>query len=331
MKKWVLLGDESRWIFAERMLQTSIDTNRTLLMKHGSERFRSDGEAVLSYNVPPGYEVLVPAYGENMGIDGFDNFAIFESMPYWKEATEVTVQLLDRRDRQVIVVLTDSLDESIKLRQKQLADRGFEVMTAAFDSLILVLHRHRRLSAEIKRQMRLEIEEIKKRAEEFDYEESADQMKCMSAEVKAAIVSFASVKGRPHLWKSYNETAVEFLFDEGLTDALGVYKNILYRGQRSITSFIWNEQANVIALKDKIKKRFFEYMRTPKKYQVFMTTDEQRNERIYHSVIEKPGGRFYGIKSVYLKRYEEFIRKELMDIIREEAAVQIRKMEGLMK
>ncbi|MBR1580874.1 MAG: hypothetical protein IJ668_10370 [Selenomonadaceae bacterium] len=331
MKRWVLLGDESRWIFAERMLQTSIGTSKTLLMKHGNTRLSWEGEVVSSFNVPPGFEVLVPAYGENMDIDGFDNFAIFESMPYWKEATEVTVRLLDHKDRQVIIVLTDSLDESIKLRQKQLLERGFEVMAAGLDGLILVLHQHRRLSAEIKRQMKMEIADIKKRAEELDYSRSADGMKCLSDEAKEEITAFNSVKGRPHLWKSYNETAVRFLFLEGLTDALGVYKNILYRGQKSITSFIWDEQSNVAALKEKIKARFFEYMRTPKKYQVFMSTDEQRNERIYQAVIEKPGGRFYGIKTVYLKRYEEFIRKELMDIIKDEAMRQIRQMEGLMK
>ena len=331
MKRWVLLGDESRWIFAERMLQTSIGTSKTLLMKHGPERLTWEGDVVSSFNVPPGFEVLVPAYGENMDIDGFDNFAIFEGMPYWKEATEVTVQLLDRKERQVIIVLTDSLDESIKLRQKQLADRGFEVMAAPLEGLLLVLHQHRRLSAELKRQMKMELIEIKKRAEELDYSDSADKMKCMSEEAKAEITSFNSVKGRPHLWKSYNETAVKFLFLEGLTDALGVYKNILYQGQKSITSFIWDEQTNIAALKEKIRQRFFEFMRTPKKYQVFMSTDEQRNERIYQEVIEKPGGRFYGIKTVYLKRYEEFIRKELIGIIKEEAARQIRKMEGLIK
>ena len=83
MKRWVLLGDESRWIFAERMLQTSIGTSKTLLMKHGPERLTWEGDVVSSFNVPPGYEVLLPAYGESMDIDGFDNFAIFESMPYW--------------------------------------------------------------------------------------------------------------------------------------------------------------------------------------------------------------------------------------------------------
>ena len=331
MKRWVLLGDESRWVFAERMLQTTIETTKTLLMKHGNEREIWEGETISSYNVPPNCEILVPAYGESMDIDGFDNFAIFEGMPYWKEATEVTVQLLDRKERQVIIVLADSLDESMKLRQKQLKDRGFEVMSAPIEGLILVLHQHRRLSAALKHQMKLEIDEIRKRAEEMDYEESARQMKCMSDEAKAEIVSFASVKGRPHLWKSYNETAVRFLFLEGLSDALGVYKNILYRGQESITSFIWDEQANIAALKEKIKRRFFEYMRTPKKYQVFMSTDEQRNERIYQAVIEKPGGRFYGIKSEYIKRYDDFIRKELMGIIKDEAANRISKMEGLVK
>ena len=193
MKRWVLLGDESRWVFAERMLQTSIGTSKTLLMKHGSERLHWEEDSVSSFNVPPGFEVLVPAYGESMDIDGFDNFAIFESMPYWKEATEVTVQLLDRKERLVIIVLTDSLDESIKLRKKQLLDRGFEVMSAPLDGLILVLHQHRRLSAEIKRQMKIEIAEIKKRAEELDYSDSASRMKCMSEEAKAEITSFNSV------------------------------------------------------------------------------------------------------------------------------------------
>ena len=146
MKKWVLLGDESRWLFAERMLQTSVGSTKSLLLKHGSERINWSDNIVSSYNVPPGCEVLIPAYGESMNIDGFDNFAIFESMPYWKEATEVTVKLLDRKDRQVIIVLTDSLDESIKLRQKQLRDRGFDVITAPLDGLLLVLHQHRRRS-----------------------------------------------------------------------------------------------------------------------------------------------------------------------------------------
>lgn len=331
MKKWVLLGDESRWLFAERMLQTSIGTTKSLLLKHGSERINWSDNIVSSYNIPPGFEVLIPAYGESMNIDGFDNFAIFESMPYWKEATEVTVKLLDRRDRQVIVVLADSLDESMKLRYKQLRDRGFDVSAVPVEGLLGVLHQHRPLSAEIKRQMQMELEEIKKRAEEIDYDESADQMKCLTDEAKAEIVAFHNVKGRPHLWKSYNETAVKYLFLEGLSDALDVYKNILYRGRQSITSFIWDEQTNVAALKDKIKKRFFDYMRTPPRYQVFMSTDEQRNERIYQAVIEKPGGRFYGIKKEYLKRYEQFIRHELMDIIRDEAAHQIKKMEGMIK
>ena len=331
MKKWVLLGDESRWIFAERMLQTTIGMSKTLLIRHGRERIKIVGDTISSYNVPPNCEILIPAYGESMDIDGFDNFAIFEGMPYWKEATEVTVQLLERKERQVIIVLADSLDESMKLRQKQLKEKGFDVLTVPIEGLLLVLHQHRRLSAELKRQMKLEINEIKKRAEEMDYDESARKMKCMSDEAKAEIVSFASVKGRPHLWKSYNETAVRFLFLEGLTDALGVYKNILYRGQESITSFIWDEQTNITTLKAKIKTRFFEYMKTPKQYQVFMSTDEQRNERIYKSVIEKPGGRFYGIKSTYIARYEDFIRKELMGIIKDEAMSRIRLMEGLIK
>ena len=59
-------------------------------------------------------------------------------------------------------------------------------------------------------------------------------------------------------------------------------------------------------------------MTSPKKFHGFLSNDEFNSEHIYLSLVNRPGGRFYGIKEEFFNRYEKFIMEDTLKIISNE-------------
>ena len=358
MTRWIFLGDDSRWLFICWLLKISLNElpdhgRKTILIKHGSVPLNLETNELLisitTYNLPPYMEVFIPAYSTDLhfNLEEFDRCAIFEAYPFGRESTEDLSKMLETSKKNMpmmLFVLIDLPDEiegdsliSVKNRKINLINRNRDVLVARSRTDVLeVLHWHRPLVTDLRWRIKHELEDICNQVNSFtdyyqDYIKHWRAVGCLNQTVKNNITAFSNVKGRPHIWKCYNEAAINVLIPPlnpmkknyvgNLYEAINLYKKILYNpisNEKNLASFIWNVNVDINQLADKIKLKFAHSMTSPKKYHDFLNSDEYNSEHIYVSLVDKPGGRFYGIKEEFFNRYENFVCKEVLDIIKSE-------------
>ena len=370
MTRWIFLGDDSRWRFICWLLKIAMNElpkqgHKTILVKHGTLSYQLNEEdaliSITTFHLPPYMEIFIPAYTANLQfhLNEFDRCAIFEMYPFGRESTEDLAKMLEmskKHDPMMLFVLVDLPDEiegdsliSVKNRKITLLNRNRDVLVARGRIDVLdILHWHRPLVNDLRWRMQHELEDIRSQVNSFyeyyqDYIEHWKSVGCLNSTARANITAFANVKGRPHIWKCYNEAAVKILFPQSLLkppprignlyEAVDLYKKILYNPTsigKNLASFIWNVEADVKQLTEKIKQKFAQVMMSPKKYHDFLTTDEYNSEHIYKSLVEKSGGRFYGIKDDYFKIYEKFVCKDVSDIIKAELDEHVFQLKSMM-
>lgn len=369
MTKWIFLGDDSRWQFVCWLLKIPIEAlplngRKTILIKHSFEKYKLiDDEVQLciaTYNLLPDMEIFIPTYGENVQFDleKFDRCAIFETYPLGRESTEDLAAMLEasrKVEPMILFVLMDLPDEfegepiiDVKTRKHNLINKNRDALIARSDIDVLeILHWHRPLVTDLRRRIQHELADIRRQADLCSdyYEEYIQRWRaagCLNPDVKASITSFANVKGRPHIWKCYNEAAQKVLFPPIMTkpklrigsiyEAVDLYQKILYNPNeqgKNLASFIWNLELDLKRLIDKLLLKFTESMKSPKKYHDFLNNDEFSSEHIYKSIVDKPGGRFYGIKDEFFSRYERFVCNDVLEIITNELINHIDQLKGM--
>ena len=359
MTKWIFLGDESRRIFVSWILKidvAEIAEDKSLILQRGEtllEKNLSEGGDLIfsTYRLPPGIVIFVPAYADNMSIETstFDNCAIFEMFPFGKESTEDLARLLEmsKNAPAILFVMMDIVDNEedspvgLNSMKNIFTKKRRDVLIARSEVDILeVLHWHRPLAADIIKLIRAEIQDIYDKSGEFatEYEKFlAEQKKsgCLTDNTKNKIVSFASVKGKNHLWTSYRDAAQKILFPKnnlgGLKSLVNLYRRILYQDKEqknSIATLIWNVQADCAELEKKLSAQFIEQTKMPKKFQLFLDADEIYSERSYLMLIKK-GSRFGEIDKVFLSAYENFITRFVRDFLLAEIESHISKMQSM--
>ena len=366
MIKWIFLGDDSRWLFVSWLLKMPLKDlpgqgHKTILIKHDKVKYNLMEEEsaliVTTYNMLPGMEAFVPTYGEDLHFDlrKFDKCALFETHPLGRESTENLANLLEfgRNEPMTLFVLMDLLDDidyepivDATTRIVTLKKKGRDVIAVRSETDVLeVLHWHRPLVTDLRRRIEHELKEIRNQIKLCDeyYAEYIELWKvsgCLNSSVKSQITAFDNVKGRPHIWKCYNEAAQKILFPKtknikaGIYEAIDLYRKILYNPNeqgKNLAAFIWNVEVDLNQLKEKLFDRFVQYMTTPKKYHNFLSNDEYGSEHIYLSLVDKPGGRFYGIKDEFLNRYEHFVCNEVLETVKSELEEHIDKLRGMIK
>ena len=366
MIKWIFLGDDSRWLFVCWLLKISMKElpgqgSKTILIKHDTVKYNLQEEEslliVTTYNMLPEMEVFIPTYGEDLHFDlkQFDKCALFETHPLGRESTENLANLLEfgRNEPMTLFVLMDLLDDidyepivDAATRMATLRKKGRDVVAARSETDVLeILHWHRPLVTDLRRRIEHELKEIRNQVNlcgKFysEYIESWKISGCLNPSVKVRITAFENVKGHPHIWKCYNEAAQKILFPKtknikaGIYEAIDLYRKILYNPNeqgKNLAAFIWNVEVDLEQLKNKLSARYAQYMTTPKKYHKFLNSDESGSEHIYLSLVDKPGGRFYGIKDEFIDRYEKFICDEVLETIKNELEEHIDKLRGMIK
>ena len=108
---------------------------------------------------------------------------------------------------------------------------------------------------------------------------------------------------------------------------LDLYCRVLYKNdsENTFASLIWNVSSDCTQLIEKLRKKFLDDMKTPKKFQDFLNPEEYKSEHIYNSLIRK-GGRFGGIKEEFLTAYENFVRDDAQEILIAEIDEHIQKL-----
>ena len=366
MTRWIFLGDDSRWKFVCWLLKISMKDlpgkgHQSLLIRHGSVKYQVHEEeiglSVVTYNLLPSMEVFIPAYTEDLqlSLEKFNRCALFETHPLGRESTENLATLLEsgKTEPMMLFILMDLLDEidydplvDAKARMLALNRRGRDVFIARSETDVMeVLHWHRPLVADLRRRIQHELKQISKQVSQCT-EYYAEYVKiwkvsgCLQPEAKAYITSFNNVKGRPHIWKCYNEAAQKILFPKsknmnvGIYGAIDLYKKILYNPTeqgKNLAAFIWNVEVDLNQLKNKLYEKFNQSMTSPKKFHDFLSNDEANSEHIYSSLVNKPGARFYGIKDEFFSRYENFICVEVPEIVKNELEKHIDKLRGMVR
>lgn len=366
MTRWIFLGDDSRWKFVGWLLKRTVNEipgkgRITILIRHGNVEYQEleeeGGLVIVTYHSLPLTEIFVPAYSDDMqlSLEKFDRCALFETHPLGRESTENLATLLEsgKTEPMMLFVLMDLIDEidyeplvDAKLRKVTLDRKGRDVMIArGVNDVLDILHWHRPLVSDLRRRIQHELKLIRNQIEHCGetYEEYISNWRengCLSQEVKNEITAFKNVKGRPHIWKCYNETAQKILFpkaktyEAGIYGAIDLYKKILYNPNeqgKNLAAFIWNVDADLKQLLKKFFDKFNEAMTSPKKYHDFLTSDESGSEHIYLSLVNKPGGRFFGIKEEFFGRYEQFVCKDVLRIMKTELEDHIEKLRGMVK
>ncbi len=364
MTRWIFLGDDSRWQFVCWLLKISLKElpakgHKTILIKHSTVKFQLQEEdsilTIMTYNMLPDMEIFIPAYGEDLKftMEDFDKCAIFETHPLGRESIENLATLLEsgKTEPMTIFVLMDLIDEidyepviEVKIRKAHLMKKGRDVIVArSATDVYEILHWRRPLVTDLRRRIKHELKEIRNQVN-LCGEYYSEYIKiwrisgCLNSAVKAHITSFENVKGHPHIWKRYNEAAQKILFPKsknftaGIYGALDLYKKILYNPTeqgKNLAAFIWNVEADLKQLNEKIKLTFAQNMTSPKKFHDFLNSDEYNSEHIYLSLVDKPGGRFYGIKDAFFNRYEQFVCEEVLAIVKSELEEHIDKLKGM--
>ena len=82
-------------------------------------------------------------------------------------------------------------------------------------------------------------------------------------------------------------------------------------------------------LGEKIKLKFSTSLTPSKKFHGFLNNDEFSSEHIYTALVDKPGGRFYGIRDEFFRRYEQFVCKDVLEIVKNELMEHIVKLKGM--
>ena len=366
MTRWIFLGDDSRWKFVCWLLKISLNDlpeqgRKTILIKHDTVKYNLQEEeselVITTYYMLPNMEVFIPTYGENLqfDLDRFDKCALFETHPLGRESTENLANLLEsgKHEPMMLFVLMDLLDDidyepiiDAKNRMANLVKKGRDVMAARSETDVLeVLHWHRPLVTDLRRRIQHELKQIRNQVNLCDeyYAEYIENWKvrgCLNPAVKAQIIGFDTVKGHPHIWKCYNEAAQKILFPKtknikaGIYEAIDLYKKILYNPNeqgKNLAAFIWNVEVDLNQLKEKIYAKFIQYMTSPKKYHNFLSSDESGSEHIYSSLVDKPGGRFYGVKEEFINRYDQFVCIEVLSTVKNELEEHIEKLRGMIK
>ena len=359
MTKWIFLGDESRRIFVSWILKIELDTleeNKTIVLQRGDtpleKNISGTGNITFStYHLPPGIEIFVPAYSDNLNIDtsAFDNCAIFEMFPFGKESTEDLARLLEMNKKKspaILFVMMDVVeneeDSPVGLNSMKniFTRKRRDILTAKDESDILeILHWHRPLAADIIKLIQSEIQDIDTTSDDIfeEYEKFLVEQKksgCLTDAVKNQIVNFSTVKGKNHIWISYREVAQKYLFPPtktgGLKNLVELYRKTLYQDeqQKSVASLIWNADSDCAEFERKLFARFNEVMQMPKKFQGFLNPDEAYSEHSYLLLIRK-GSRFGEIDREFLETYENFVQHEAREILVNELEEHIKKLKNM--
>lgn len=359
MTKWIFLGDESRRIFVSWILKTDLaelDESKTWIIQRGETELEKDlpnDDLVIfsTYHLPPGIEIVVPVYADNMNINtsAFDNCAIFEMFPFGKESTEDLARLLEmsKKSPAILFVMMDVVaneeDSPVGLNSMKniFARKRRDVLTARDDSNILeILHWHRPLAADIIKIIRGEIQDLSDKSSkvqaEFEKFLSAQKKSgCLSDNTMNNIVSFPTVKGKSHIWMSYRDAAQKILFPQGkvggLKDLVILYRRALYQVEEqknSIATLIWNADSDCAAFEKKLSAQFVEQLKMPKKFQIFLDADEMYSKHSYQTLI-KPGSRFSEIDKEFLAAYENFVEQSTQEILLTELEAHIEKMRSM--
>ena len=366
MTRWIFLGDDSRWQFVCWLLKISMEElpgqgRTTLLIRHGKVKYQINEEesilSIVTYNLLPGMEVFIPAYTEDLqlNLEEFDKCAVFETHPLGRESIDNLASLLEsgKNEPMTLFVLMDLLDEidyepivDAKSRKIALNKKGRDVIAARSATDVMeVLHWHRPLVKDLRRRIQNELRDIRNQIKLFD-EYYAEYIKfwrvngCLKPEVKVQIMGFDNVKGKPHIWKCYNEAAYKILFPKtkiinaGIYGAIDLYRKILYNQTdkgKNLAAFIWNVDVDLRKIIEKLQLQFIESMKSPKKYHDFLSADEYGSEHIYLALVDKPGGRFYGIKDEFFNRYEKFVCEDVLKIVKGELEEHIENLRGMVE
>lgn len=359
LARWMFLGDESCRIFVGRMLNVSpkeIAGERTLVIGRGEREFEAsileDGKLrILTRLIPPEIEILVPSYSDDSAIElqKFDNCAIFEMFPFRKESTTDFLRLLEMGGEQVpdlLIVLMNEVDaenieERLEIARSYYARKNCDVMVVEDDFKIFdVLHWHKPIISGIVEQIRNhELKDVCAAAEDLidNYEVYLTEQTrtgCLSKDAKTKIISFGSVQGRSQIWMSYQKAALDILLPRsqsgGLMDLIALYREALYKTspEDSFATQIWYDNEDCAQLRDKFQKKFKDSLKTPKKFQEFLSPRENKSERIYNSLISR-GGRFEGIAEEFLAQYEYFLWTEIREILVTTLDERIQKLENI--
>lgn len=359
MTKWIFLGDESRRIFVSWILQIELSEiigDKTLVLQHGEtflEKDLSNEDIIIfsTYNLPPEIEIFVPVYADNMNINtaAFDNCAIFEMFPFGKESTEDLARLLEmsKKSPAILFVMMDIVEDEddspvgLNSMKNIFTRKRRDVLIAKDASNILeILHWHRPLAIDIIKLLRIEIQDIRNKFTKFfmEYEEFISEQKksgCLSDNTKNKIVSFASVKGKNHIWTSYRDAAQKILFPQsgfgGLKNLIALYRRTLFQAEdqkNSIATLIWNANADCANLEKKISEQFVAITKTPKRFQVFLDSDEIYSKHGYLMLIQH-GSRLGDIDKEFLSAYENFVENNVQEILIAELESHVEKMQSM--
>ncbi|MBR6013869.1 MAG: hypothetical protein IK062_08835 [Selenomonadaceae bacterium] len=355
MAKWIFLGDDSRKIFASKLLQIPLEEitdEKSLTIIRGEKIFAQEtmdenNLIISSYFVPPATEIFLPSYSDDMRIaeNHFDNCAVFEMYPFGKESTENFIKLFigGSDDPAVLFVMMDVVDEDedspvgIDAMKKIFLRKNRDIMIFRDDSDILkILHWHKPLAADIITSIRRELQGICSRADNIlqDYDNFISEQKengCLSETAENKIVSFDSVKGQNHIWISYKNAAEKVFFvgkNSGIKNLFALYRQTIFQ-KNSLAAMIWNVSTEENKLEEKLRKKFEEVMQTPRNFQSLLNRDENYSAHIYRALIRQ-GGRFGGVDKAFLSVYENFLSKSVRRLFTAEIDAHIRELKNFL-
>ena len=354
-KKFLFIGDKSRFIFARTMTEIFPPNceDISLILEHGKTVTQIQNKenfcTVTSFKVPPGIKIYLLTAEDESWQDDFEKFSqifLFEEFPFEKDSTQqlmdtwknlpksrppLTTVIMELAHRQGSTDL-DKLDDAIIEAKKNYEKQGFNV--AFFRSpadIINILYRHETLVQKYKKILSLNLEEINDRMYELDslYEDFImdcnDAGGCLSLSTLNKICSFESVKSsnRNSFWAAYNDAALKKLFPNNsfakgnFNDLAKIYRYILTGDFDSKISVSENPQIEQRVLDlMKVLQNSFESFMDGGKFSGISYSYEAYDIINYKKSTSDRNGRFYGINAEYGKQFKIFVEKSAKEILK---------------
>ncbi len=353
MTRWMFLGDDSRQIFLSQLLHVDrkrINTDESFTLRRGRTKFsravtKSGKIIISSVYLPPGTEIFVPAYSDDFSFDFYslDKCAIFEMFPFRKESVAEIAQILELNSEgpDLLFVLMDFYGEKNPAFSSESVESYFRkknrdvVVVKKEPDIFKVLRWDKPLLTGVIRELHGELMDVYTRSENIlakyqNFLIEQTNFGCLSNAAKKRIVSFENIRGKSHIWMTYQEIALQFLLPPsnvgGLSALIKFYRDALYGTDNPFASLIWNEERDCKRFTRNLREKFLQFTRTPRKFQYFLSDDENKSEHIYLSLI-KPGSKFGGIAEEFLAAYEGFVYGEVPEILIAELEAHVQKME----
>lgn len=335
ISKWLMIGDGSELTFEKWLDIVSKSYPEIIDMKH--------------FKIPIKDEKIFDKAEE------FDCCAIFEGIPFGKESTHILLNKWrnDTKGKPALIVFMnlprrqgstdlDKIGDDLIKAQKYYQSQGqdFCTLKSKDDVLEVVLHHcscYCQHIYELKGKLEIlrdDVDTLFKSDYEYFLESCKHDNGCLTEASKAEICSLKSVKKyiqSQYLWQCYNEAAKQKLFSESgaMNELCKIYKTYM---QELFATFDGNLNYECINLITVLRNRFNDFMRPQQnKYQGKISLQDVKDDVVYTYLTENRQGRFYGIKTEYLKQLKIFIELEAKDVLRNQLEFKYKEFDNELK